>query len=254
MIRDIFTNKWIIGSVFLLLIIAAGCIWYYQHSTAADKLEVVKADKLLQKWKADKAKPAAETVSTKASMENLTSTAEKQRIKSIGEDAETNTDKPTESVSLPSIRTDSTEKPRFSPNGFGPYPKVPKDYLLTCGPTSWQMMDLFGGPPPTREIELIDRVMVKLWKDGDTRIQGGTFENGKVYVNYHDRVYVNYNTYIKHDGTTGRYISRWGSHSSVPIPTEAQMLAGDIPEGLEVIDLDIKDPGIEPYSFLDLDR
>ena len=44
------------------------------------------------------------------------------------------------------------------------------------------------------------------------------------------------------------------SHSSVPIPTEAQMLAGDIPKGLEVIDLDIEYPGIEPYSFLELDR
>ena len=225
-------------------------------NTAPYKLEADKTDKLLQEWKADNANPTipAETASPQAPAENITPTAEKQRNTSIGEDAETYTDKPTESVSLPSIRTDSTEKPRFSPHGFGPYPKVPKDFLLTCGPTSWQMMDLFGGPPPTREIELIDRVLVKLWKEGDTRIQGGTFENGKVYVYYRDRVYVNYNTYIKHDGTIGRYISGWGSHSSVPIPTEAQMLAGDIPKGLEVIDLDIEYPGIEPYSFLELDR
>ena len=33
MTRGIYT-KWIVGAAFVLLIIAAGCIWYYQHTTA----------------------------------------------------------------------------------------------------------------------------------------------------------------------------------------------------------------------------
>ena len=96
--------------------------------------------------------------------------------------------------------------------------------------------------------------MVKLWQEGDTKIQGGTFENGKVYVNYRDRVYVRYGTITNSDGTTSRYISGWSSHSDVPALTPAEALAGHIPEGLEIIDLDVEDPGIEPYSFLELEK
>ncbi len=245
-------TKWIIGAAIGLIIVAIGCILWYQHTTAEYKAEVDKDDKLLKQWKAGKAKQTttAEKEETNTPAESITPTAEKPTIK-IGEETETNTDKPTD---IPSIRTDGTEEPKISPHGFGPYPRVPKDYLLTCGPTSWQMMDLFGGPPPTREIELIDRVMVKLWQEGDTKIQGGTFENGKVYVYYRDRVYVRYSTITNFDGTTSRYISEWGSHSDVPAPTQEEALAGHIPEGLEVIDLDIEDPGIEPYSFLGLDK
>ena len=149
---------------------------------------------------------------------------------------------------------EGTNTLRMSPHGFGPYPEVPKDFFLTCGPTSWQMIDLYGLAPPSRDIELIDRVMVKLWKEGDTQIQGGVLENGKVYVNYRDRVYVRYKTITNFDGTTSRYISSWSSHVDVPSLTRAEALAGHIPEGLEVIDLDVEDPGIEPYSFLGLKK
>ena len=55
MTRGIYT-KWIIGAAFVLLIVATGCILYYQHTTAQYKHEAEQADKLLQQWKADKAK------------------------------------------------------------------------------------------------------------------------------------------------------------------------------------------------------
>lgn len=60
MTRSIYT-KWIIGAVCILLVIAAGCILYYQQTTAHDRKEAAKDDKLLQQWKADKAKSPAET-------------------------------------------------------------------------------------------------------------------------------------------------------------------------------------------------
>lgn len=54
MIRDILTNKWIIGAPLLLLIFATGCVWFYQHTTAPYKAEAEETDKLLQQWKTEK--------------------------------------------------------------------------------------------------------------------------------------------------------------------------------------------------------
>ena len=88
----------------------------------------------------------------------------------------------------------------------------------------------------------------KLWKEGDLQIQVGDMRNGKVYVYYRDRVYVRYSTITNFDGSTSRYISSWSSHSDVPAPTQAETFAGHIPEELEVIDLDLEDPGIDPIG------
>ena len=56
MIRDILTNKWIIGAVFGLLIVATGCIWYYQHTTVQHRELAEQTDELLKQWEADKQK------------------------------------------------------------------------------------------------------------------------------------------------------------------------------------------------------
>ena len=78
MTRGIWT-KWIIGAAIGLIIVAVGCILYYQYTTAADKQAAEQADKLLQEWEADKAKQTitADKESTQAPAESETPTAEK---------------------------------------------------------------------------------------------------------------------------------------------------------------------------------
>ena len=85
MTHGIYT-KWIIGAAFGLLIVAAGCYWYYQHTTAPYKAEAEQAEKLLQQWEADKAKTptTADKEVTQAPADSTTSTAEKP-INKIGE-------------------------------------------------------------------------------------------------------------------------------------------------------------------------
>ena len=54
-----------------------------------------------------------------------------------------------------------------SPFGFGPYPEVPVDYTARHGQTVWQ----YPGSLPLydqRNIELLHRVMIASWNDGDT--------------------------------------------------------------------------------------
>ena len=61
MLRDIFTNKWILGGFALLIIIAAGCYVFYQVSTAPYKIEAAEAleetDEFIQWWKKRNATP-----------------------------------------------------------------------------------------------------------------------------------------------------------------------------------------------------
>lgn len=93
-------------------------------------------------------------------------------------------------------------------------------------------------------------------------MDGAGFENGKVYVNYPNRVYAAYaklrnlNGRVQkdEDGKPILYISRWRASGGIPKPTKEQFWAGDMPEGVEIIDLGINDVGIEPYSFLGLDK
>ena len=151
----------------------------------------------------------------------------------------------------------------MSPYGFGPYPEVPEGFTENVGTPIWLHVARFGMPSPeianVRNLELIDRVLIKLWQDdpGSQRyMEGGFYRDGKVYVNYSNRVYVRYKTIELPDGTTNRVITSWtaGSlKSPVPDPVNPFQSNDDqIPSGIELIDLDVEDPGINPYSFLGL--
>ena len=83
------------------------------------------------------------------------------------------------------------EEVPVSPFGFGPYPDVPDGFSLV---PSWQWseerLQNFGGS--LREMELIDRVLIKLWNQGDREWKGAKLdsENGKVYPLYRNLIYV----------------------------------------------------------------
>lgn len=49
MLRDILINKWILGSIVLLLIVCVSCYFWYQHDTSTYKEEVAKTNELAQR-------------------------------------------------------------------------------------------------------------------------------------------------------------------------------------------------------------
>lgn len=139
----------------------------------------------------------------------------------------------------------------ISPNGLGPYPEVSLDYYRKNGPTSWQINHKEYREPGL-VFELMDRILVKLWNDGDRDFKGAITKNGKVYVKYPNRAYVRYTTYTRPDGSTGRYISSWESHNDLEKPSEEDLRNENISQDIELIDLDDTDVGIDPYEFLGL--
>ena len=59
--RDIL-NKWTIGSIGILILFAAACYLYYHHTTAHDREQAAKADKLLQQFKQRNKQPAEQNL------------------------------------------------------------------------------------------------------------------------------------------------------------------------------------------------
>ncbi len=263
MIRGIWT-KWIISAVFLLLIVAAGCILYYQHTTAPYKQEADKDNKLLQEWEANKkAKPAAETESTQISADSITQTAEKP-ITGTG-DTEV---KDTATGDLKDVVTsdpknvlsedlEDTESVAVSPYGFGPYPVIPEGYPLIV---SWTTMEEHREKFDDnfwRDMELMDRVLIKLLIEGDTHFNGGVMNDGLVLPIYPNVAYVHletdYGKEMTEDGdlieVVDSYSNRILAGSGVSEEDKEKIRNGEKPPGVEIRSFS---DGINPYTFLGL--
>ncbi len=236
MIRDFFTNKWIIGGIAVLCIVTASCYFWYQHEITPYKREDAKTDELFRQSQTQK---VPETDS------QIRSTPDAL----VEKNTQTTNDVPNKAEDYDSASTEEpTEGVPASPFGFGPFPEVPEDYF---GDPIWaRNPDLFSEFPDeaSRNIELIDRVLIKLWQQGDREIVGGSTYNGKVYPHYDNVFYVRWTEIPLPDGNVHRYISRLkgGDHEI----TDEDIESGNIPAGSKVVDLD--NAGFDPYKFLNL--
>ncbi len=256
---DFFRNRWIFGGIVFLILLIAANVFLLQHEidtkNQQKRAKVEDEAKRIQQEAADKAKAESQQtdqVPTDQVPIETTDPITSEITDEIVDESRKD---------IPNISLDPTDI-TSSFHGLGPFPYVPKEYIMQKGPTSWQTVELFDTEPLTKEGELISRVLFKLWEQGDTEWVGGIFKDGKVYVTYHNRVYVSYaklrnlngRVHKDEDRKPIRYISSWGSTGGIPKPTQEQFLAGDLPEGVEIIDWNNNDVGIEPYSFLGLDK
>ena len=129
-----------------------------------------------------------------------------------------------------SEKTEGSDVP-VSPYGFGPYPELHP----SCPEDFWDGM--------SKEHELIARVRLKL------KAEGGSMQNGLVYLNFRDRIYVEWDWNGKK-----RYISRIMGHPettrSLRTFPPSPLTEEDIPANIKVFTL--PDGGIDPYKFLNL--
>ncbi len=266
MYRDFLTNKWIIGSFLLLIIIAGGCYFWYQHSLTADRKAAAETQQLLRQSEIERKAKAksntAETTSTQAPAESNTPQNAEKHITNATVTKETAATHGQTGAAAEKTETAA----RVSPYGFGPYPEVPEGFIENVGTPIWMFIERFRPSIPdiadginVRHQELMDRVLIKLWNDDpESRryMEGAFYRNGKVYVNYSNRAYVRYKTIELPDGATDRVITSWTAGSlKAPSPDPVNPFQSNddqIPSGIELIDLDKEDPGIDPYSYLGL--
>ena len=145
--------------------------------------------------------------------------------------------------------TPQTEDEPVSPFGFGPYPKIPDDYphLKDWKETQKHPAD-----------ELMDRVMLKAWLEGNREFTGGLIEftNGKVYLTSPGMAYVELEERTLKDGTTAMMVT--GSIGNLP-PMPPMLKGPTYVKDLEDLSnrwgiriIDYESGGIESYEYLGL--
>lgn len=249
MIRDILTNKWAIGAVSLLLIIAAGCYVWYQHTTAVHKRELERTFVLLKQWRNHKKTEKPITVDKSSTQASAKATTAEKTI-----NASTINTKETENEGYfltdniyigskpPPIPVSRDEV--ISPYGFGPYPELPEGF----GPITW--------PRKSADSELRIRVKIKLLKQG-IPVEGSVMSNGLVYPIIKGIRYVTWGE--TSDGQ--RYLRRSRGHPddsdylrSIANEKEEQgetLTQDDVPH-IKLIPME--EGGIDPYTFLNLPK
>lgn len=253
MFRVILSSRSIITGLVFFVLIVGGSLLYSWHVRRTSESDMERHDRFLRGREKQNATRPIESVRVQSPNETTTVVeTPTEPDASIATDATPELPSDSEFVDamdafLPDdIATEApaAEEVPVSPFGFGPYPEVPDDYFGI--PVWMQNADL---PDHTQKnVELIDRVLVKLWQQGDKAIVGGSTYSGKVYPHYEDTVYIRWTESTASDGTPYRYISRRKGASL--LPTSEDIENGDIPPGFKIIELD--DAGYDPYTFLDL--
>ncbi len=257
--RDIFSSRSLLAGLVFFLVCVGSSFLYNRHVRRTTQDELARSDGLLQqRERKDKMPPAADTVDTSSvNFERAETPLETDNAQALAEspalpsDAAARIDprKMFGADAFVSEPEQTSEDLPVSPFGYGPYPEVPADYF---GEPIWVREPHILSDFPDearRNIELIDRVLVKLWQQGHRGIVGGSTFDGKIYPHYDDVVYVRWKETAQPDGSVLSSLWQIRGYEG-PDLTSEDFRTGNIPSNLEVIDLD--DAGYNPYQFLNL--
>ena len=256
MLRDLLSSQWFQGGLIFFLLCVAGSLLYSWHVLRTTESDMERHDRFTQGLEKQNEPHPAETVNVPTATESpgLVNTP----------DENTDTQMPDTTEALPNeienldiadlfLPDDfvSEEVPAedvpVSPYGFGPYPEVPADFF---GIPIWQK-GLSDIPVDIgKNVELIDRVLIKLWQQRDKNIIGGFLQNGKVYPNYPETVYVRERIEESDDGLVTTNFSHITGPPGTNIYHE-EIRRGNTPPHVTVIPMD-DSQGFDPYSFLNL--
>ncbi len=137
---------------------------------------------------------------------------------------------------------------KLSPYGFGPYPKSPENIRFV--PVWKQEHYKKLGHHQKRSLEIIDRVLIKLWEQGERGFEEGFYYCEKVYPFYDNTIYVRWHEERRPDGTEHRYVSHLNYPRRMTFTREEreQITYGNFPPGIQVLEIDAS--GIPALLFL----
>ncbi len=254
MLREYFTNRWILGGFCFLIVFALGCYVWYEHEQAKIQREEA-ANAALRRQVAVPPKVDTDTEAeptTNAIAESITPIAETPINKTndyVEEDTETS--------EIPINSTEQTEENEnakmvsVSPYGFGPYPELPDGWPVDTFPAS------------SANHELISRVMIKLLAQGVNVIGAARDDStGMIYPSIPGVVYIEWIETLQPDGSILRHAGRIsGAPRTVQVirdrasnnkdePFLNLITENTVPKEIRVISHN--DGGIDPYEFLGL--
>jgi len=229
------TNRHLIGGFVFFVFIVGGSLFYSWHMS---REHAARTAKLLQQLGTDKrvhtvpdadltAEDALDLVDTPLGTTNTGPVSKDSDALSV-DGAEIHGEMTIDLSSRPDAVSDEKVEEEVvdvpvSPFGFGPYPDIPDGMSII----PWEKF-------PSANHELIRRVRIKLWKSG-IQSDGGVMENGLVYPTVRGRVYLGN--------------GRMHSHPD----DNLRVVRGKVPD-LSGFDVYTLEKGVEPYSYLNLER
>lgn len=255
MLRNLLSSKAILAGLVFFVIVVGGSLLYNWHGQRTIKAELARTDPVIQPLKnKNETRTAEGTVDTnsvdfkQADTDLETGDAQVMAADTavLPSDGAAPLDPSDAFLSDDFVsEKEPTEDVPVSPYGFGPYPKVPSDFPFT--PTwLWPEASL-QNVDGLKYHELRFRVLIKLWNEGDTQFTGASInpDTSKVYPSYPNTVYLRYTA----DGMGGKTVLvKRGP--GVSKEDEAQIIDGNVPPGIQILDYDTN--GIDPYTYLDL--
>ncbi len=229
MFREVFFNKWILGSCALVIVFGIGCYFWYQHQFAPNRHDTAETTEVAHEQEA-----AQKTDTSMTAEKTITETSPEGVERSVPSETHANLTEQTQ-------ETKNTEGVPVSPHGFGPFPEVPDDYIIK--PFSW---DFYKNDPPI--FELMERVQIKLWKQGIRTIGiTGSAATGLVYPTIPGTVFVKrYNR----DGVD--HLEIRGSPRDDLETIRKSLMEGIVPDGIQVRDM--SEAVIDAYEFLNIKK
>ena len=197
---------------------------------------------------------------TEQTVAENTETPEEKPLDPANETSETPLESSEKGVPLEDV--ENTTTPEADPNdwriasygesdyGFGDYPEIPPDYPDAYRPFWTFDLDRDGHHDTLRPRELLDRVRIKLWKQGQTDVKldldGPT---QKIRVITPNTVYVRTKETKTANGTS-KIVSFVGDSNVLSSEAQAKIRAGEKTPGIRILDYDSS--GFDVYEFLGL--
>ena len=256
MLRALLSSRAILAGLVFVVVVVAGTQLYSWHVRRTTEAELELHDRLLQGLKQkNEARPAeAVNVPTDTETPGFVDTPDENTDTPMSDETEA---LPNETFDFADAffgddivsEEEHAEEGPVSPNGFGPYPEIPADYPEYLMPF-WVKNPNFEGVPghAAGPFELMDRVLIELWKQGHTNLTGASLskDDGKIYPHYANTAYVRYKEFTTPDGVVHREVSRIQGGPDIA-PFFRQIQQGNTPAHIQLLDYD--SAGIDPHTF-----
>ena len=266
MFRELLSSRWSQGGLAFFVLCVCGSLLYSWHVKRTTAAEMARHDRFTQGLHNQTETRPAETVNVPT--ENETPGL----VKTPDETTDTPMPDATEALEnetgnldladafLPEDLVSEEEAPDdvpVSPFGYGPYPEVPNGYPEHLPPVwTWrEEKRQFYDSSRLEDFELMARVLIKLWNQGDRNFTSVIRDdsNGKVYPLYKDVIYVTWADLRDENGNIiGKYPRNQLSSNQTQRVSFIDFMEGRIPPNIRFTDRETN--GINPYDFLDLPR
>lgn len=255
MLRELITDRWILGMISFLILFSISCFLWYQYDIAPYRQQSDETTRLVRQMDVSQGTQNIVDSSTKGGTEETTPIAEKSTtITNDSVTKQTELGIPQTDISeIKHVSTDTQpveqdDETLVSPFGYGPYPEVPEGFPTNIR-IPWKLPSNQRSYEVRRKIELIARVLIKLWNEGDTSFTGGRItEDLKVYPHYPNTAYVKYSEDKLEDGRIVKSGSYSGG-SDLSNITDIIRISGNT-QGVRTIPEE--EGGIDALNFLNL--